>query len=241
MGPIKLYGIVLRSVNYREYDRMLTLFTRERGRVEVSARGAHKSSSKLMAPSTQFTLGEYVLLERSGQYQLSSCTIDKTHYTLREDPVALSCAALYARLCLEVVQENEPNEPLFVLLLQALAYLESGTSGLKELTTGFLLRFLALNGQGLVLNRCVHCLGPLKDARFDFQKGGLACAQHASAGSLPATREQVLALYRCGQGDRLLPCQKVEGCYEAMRSFTEYLLDRKFSAFDYFENMLALT
>lgn len=75
--PIKLNGIVLRTVNYREYDRMLTLFTQEQGRVEASARGARRPSSKLLAATTQFTLGEFLLNERGGQYYLAGCTVDK--------------------------------------------------------------------------------------------------------------------------------------------------------------------
>ena len=86
--PIKLNGIVLRTVNYREYDRMLTLFTQEQGRVEASARGARRPSSKLLAATTQFTLGEFLLNERGGQYYLAGCTVDKTHYALRESPPA---------------------------------------------------------------------------------------------------------------------------------------------------------
>lgn len=236
--PIKLNGIVLRTVNYREYDRMLTLFTQEQGRVEASARGARRPSSKLLAATTQFTLGEFLLNERGGQYYLAGCTVDKTHYALRESPPHLACATLFARLCLEVVQEGESNEGLFVLLLQALAYLEAQFEDIKSLTAAFLLRFLALNGQGLTLRRCVQCAGPLRDARFDFAKGGLACAEHASPQSPPATKEQVFALLRAAQGDRLFPLEPVEGCYQAMRAYTETLLDKQFPAFDYLERLL---
>ncbi len=236
--PLKLNAIVLQSVNYRDHDRMLTLFTREQGRVEASARGAHKTGSRYMAASTQFAMGEYLLRESGGRYTLAGCTLDSAHYAIRETPTRLACAALLARLCLETVQEGEPNEPLFLTLLQALAYLENGYEDLKGLAAGFLLRFLHLNGQGVVLDRCVQCGGPLKDARFDYMKGGLACAEHATPGSLPATREQVFALRRALQGDRFRPVESVPGCYEALRGFTEYQLDRRFSAFDYFENLL---
>ena len=68
--PIKLNGVVLRTVNYREYDRMLTLFTQEQGRVEASARGARRPSNKLLAATTQFTLGEFLLNERGGVLDL---------------------------------------------------------------------------------------------------------------------------------------------------------------------------
>ena len=46
-------AIVLRAVNYRDYDRMLTLFTREEGLLSAAARGAHRQKSPLAAASTQ--------------------------------------------------------------------------------------------------------------------------------------------------------------------------------------------
>lgn len=240
--PQKLSAIVLRSVNYGDFDRMLTLFTRERGLVSAMARGAHKPSSRLNAPSTPFCAGEYVLTERGGSYLLTGSTIDRPHYALRESPETLSCAALFARLCLDSVQPELPNEGLFILLLQALAYLENGIGreedGLYALTTGFLLRYLALVGQQLVLDRCVVCQGRLKDARFDFDHGGLACAAHAAPGMPVATKEQVLLLLRGGEGERLVPIDGGKVLYSVLRRYTEMFFGHSIGAFDYFESLL---
>ena len=54
-------AIVLRSVNYRDFDRILTLFSREEGKSSAAARGAHRAKSPLAAASTQFTAGEFAL------------------------------------------------------------------------------------------------------------------------------------------------------------------------------------
>ena len=58
-------AIVLRSVNYRDFDRILTLFSREEGKISAAARGAHRAKSPLAAASTQFTAGEFALEEPS--------------------------------------------------------------------------------------------------------------------------------------------------------------------------------
>ena len=42
-------AIVLRSVNYRDFDRILTLFSREEGKISAAARGAHRAKSPLAA------------------------------------------------------------------------------------------------------------------------------------------------------------------------------------------------
>jgi hypothetical protein len=51
-------AIVLRYANYRENDRMLTLFSPTRGLVEAVARGCRRPKSKLLSASELFALGD---------------------------------------------------------------------------------------------------------------------------------------------------------------------------------------
>lgn len=68
-------AIVLRSVDWRENDRILTLLTPDRGRVDVLARGCRKAKSPLMSASQLFTLGEYALFKGKGNELLVGCEI----------------------------------------------------------------------------------------------------------------------------------------------------------------------
>ena len=86
---------MLRTVNYRDYDRMLTLFTREEGMLSAAARGAHRQKSPLAAASTQFCTGEYLLLEKNGKYQVKNCMLDEAYYPLREDALRPITVSLY--------------------------------------------------------------------------------------------------------------------------------------------------
>ena len=54
-------AIVLRAVNYRDSDRMLTLFSPVFGRIEAKARGCRKPKARLLAASEPFALWEYTL------------------------------------------------------------------------------------------------------------------------------------------------------------------------------------
>ena len=83
-------AIVLRSVNYRDFDRILTLFSREEGKISAAARGAHRAKSPLAAASTQFTAGEFALEERNGKLSVKSFLLDEAFYPLREDARRLS-------------------------------------------------------------------------------------------------------------------------------------------------------
>ena len=96
-------AIVLRAVNYRDFDRMLTLFSREEGKVSAGARGAHRQKSALSAASTQFCTGEYVLDEKNGKYTVKNCMLDEAYYPLREDAQRFAYAAALTQVCEEIV------------------------------------------------------------------------------------------------------------------------------------------
>ena len=116
-------AIVLRSVNYRDFDRILTLFSREEGKISAAARGAHRAKSPLAAASTQFTAGEFALEERNGKLSVKSFLLDEAFYPLREDARRLSYATALSQIVEEIVQPNQPNPDLYDAFLRALAYL----------------------------------------------------------------------------------------------------------------------
>ncbi|NLZ89977.1 MAG: DNA repair protein RecO, partial [Clostridiales bacterium] len=68
-------AIVLRRVDYRDNDRILTLLTPERGRLDVLARGCRRPKSPLLAASELFSMGEYVLYKGRGHAFIVSCEL----------------------------------------------------------------------------------------------------------------------------------------------------------------------
>ena len=173
-------GVVLRTVNYRDFDRMLTLFTREEGRLSACARGAHRQKSPLSAASTLFCTGEYVLDEKNGRFFVKSCMLDAAYYPLRENPARLAYASALVQVCEEIVQPGQPMPELYDMLLRALAYLAyDAQTPCENIVLPFLMRAMVLSGHGVMLTRCAVCGGRIRDARFDPRAGGVICAAHA--------------------------------------------------------------
>ena len=75
MGQITTNAIVLRRADYRENDRMLTLFSPTLGRIDALCRGCRRQKSPLMAASELFCSGEYVLYPARERTTVSSCQI----------------------------------------------------------------------------------------------------------------------------------------------------------------------
>ncbi len=194
MPAVTVSAIVLRGVNYRDNDRMLTLLTPNLGRVEVLSRGCRRPKSPLMSASEVFCTGEYVLFSQHDRNILTSCTLNDSFYPLRLDYGLLACGAYLLTLCEAAAQPGEESGPLFRLLLKTLNRLTYGQEDRRGLIGGFLLHYAAVLGYKPRLNHCVHCgrkPGEDETVFFDCEAGGLACAVcPKTASSLPLTQRQ---------------------------------------------------
>ena len=111
MASHKVLGVVTRAVNYRDHDRILTLVTRERGKLTATARGCRKPQSKLLTASSPLCYGEYVLNERNKMcirdsvYTVQAITNQRYYSNLNLIPQA----AILQEFCVGVVRSASPE------------------------------------------------------------------------------------------------------------------------------------
>ena len=175
MPILTTHAIVLRAVNYRESDRILTLLSPECGRLTASARGSRKSTSRLLCASQVFCCGEYTLREIKGHYQVGECAVEDTFFGLSADIDALAHAAFLVSAAEAVAQEGEEQRALYVLLRACLAYLCYGKYPPREITTVFLFKLLQNMGYQPKVDACVYCAAAEGLAYFDAHEGGAVC------------------------------------------------------------------
>ncbi len=176
MGVLVTRGVVLRAVNYRETSRILTLFSYDKGRITVSAKGCLRPKCRERAATEQFTLGEYGLSERSCRYYLNTACIENAHYNLRFDIDRLALATYFAELCESVLNEEEPQPELFDLLTSMLAALcdEKTNPALARLF--FEVKAMDILGFRPEVSSCAACGGDLNEKLwFSVSAGGLVC------------------------------------------------------------------
>ena len=185
MADLICRGMVIRTVDYRDNDRILTLFTAESGRVDAKARNCRKATSPLLGCTQPFTYGEYQLFYHKNKYIIDQGEVLESFYPLREDVEKYAAASLCAALCLEGVQAEESSEAIFSLLYHTLSYLTYGDSDPGDLTAAFLIRFLALSGFRPAITQCAVCGRDLREdpaIRFLPDKGGAVCAACSPVG-----------------------------------------------------------
>lgn len=171
-------GLVLRRTDWRENDRILSLLTPERGRVDVVARGCRRPNSPLMAASELFTLGDYVLYKGKGHEIVTGCQVEDSFYPLRNDYDKLSYAAIMLRSAEFAAQPDEPQEHLLILLTRSLRRLAYTQLDTQAVTAAYLLHFATLNGYKPRLEHCALCGERIEAGQVAWLSpaaGGLLC------------------------------------------------------------------
>ena len=240
MPAVTLHGIVARYANYKDNDRILTLFTREQGLLSASARGCRRPNSPLLCCSELFAYGEYVFFESRGRYTLDSCDLRETFYPLREDVERFAAGMLMLCVTEHGGVSGERAEELFQLLYYALSYTAYGAARPADLALCFMVRALSLLGFTPMLTRCARCGTDLRSRRvlrFSPALGGAACencapnAASVSALSLEALRRMLL-LEDADMKKVALPDAVRHELCRLLRDYGEYELECSLKPFE---------
>lgn len=175
---IRTQGVVLRYTDFKESDRMLTLFSPEYGKMSILARGCRKAKSKFLSVTQLFAYGEYVLLKRGDIYILTQGAIIDTFFDIREDVEKYAYASYAIDLVEEVIVAGEQNTPLFYLLLQVLSYFAYSDLNPRDITYVFELKFTDIMGYRPNLEYCTSCGAEISNpVYFCPSKGGIICSE----------------------------------------------------------------
>lgn len=169
-------AIVIHRVDYRDYDRMVTLFSPEYGRIDAVARGCRKPTSPLMNSAEMFCAGQYTLHATGGRYTITQCEIKDSFFDLRFDYEKLMHGIYWLSLVDMAALPDQSAPEIFMLLLKALAHLCYSGLDPRMLTACFEMRYMPLMGFRPLMDKCVHCGAPVDgEARFDEVLGGVVC------------------------------------------------------------------
>ena len=178
-GQIHLTGMVLVSMPVGDYDRRLTILTRERGKISAFAKGARKPTSPLLGCSQPFSFGEFVLFEGKSSYNVVSADISNYFAELRDDVESIYYAMYFCEFSCFMTKENlEAGEPL-KLLYMTLRALSKPALHKKLVRRIFELRFMAVNGEMPQVESCVLCgkeeMLKAPKGWFSPREGGICC------------------------------------------------------------------
>lgn len=154
-------GIVIHQEDFREADRIYTCYTKERGKLDVHAKGVRKITAKLKPELELLSFLEFEYVEGK-RYPIVTHVEAKAQFSrMKENLEALEVALRLAGTLRKVLKGEEANEPMWRLLLGALSYLEEHSDEIhryrERLVTFFNCKLIRYLGVMPNLEECVHC------------------------------------------------------------------------------------
>ncbi len=183
MSSEKAIALVLRVVEFSESSSVVTLFTREFGKVRGLAKGARRQKSPFESALDLLSLCRIVFLRKSSDALdlLTEAKLERRFRAAGRDLSSLYAAYYVAELLAELTDDGDPHPELFDAACDALAALGSEQSHVATVVLRFELAALRLLGHMPLLDACVECGRPIdpqaRRVAFGQLSGGVLCAR----------------------------------------------------------------
>jgi DNA repair protein RecO (recombination protein O) len=188
---LKTEAVVLRGIRYGEADRILHLYSAERGRIGAIAKGVRRPRSRFGGRLEPFFRLDLVLHEGRGELlTVTNVSTLDGHPRLRSSGPALNAAARGCDAVLRLLDSAEPNPPAYNLLCRYLSLLDEPGARRATLATAlsFRLKLVLAAGFAPELASCAQCGEADHLSGFSGAAGGVVCAS-CEAGSFPLAEE----------------------------------------------------
>ena len=180
--------IMLNSFPFRENDSKTIIYSVDRGKLELVARGARKIGSKLAGHIEPISLAD-VMVVKGRQYDYVGGAVSNNCYgIIKSDLDKLQIAGKAIRIFNKLVRPEQKDENIYILLQEFLDEINKKdlSADYELLYNFFILKLLVLLGYSPELYYCAECRRKIKPKRnkFDFLKGGIVCDSCKTGNSL---------------------------------------------------------
>lgn len=170
-------GIIIKSFNYGEYDKIIHLFTRENGKIPCISKNMRLLKRKKGSNLEVFTYGRFSLYSGKNMYIINGLEIEKGFFSFRTELNKLAFASIILELLSISLIENEENISAFDLTIKTFKLLETLKDFKSEmlLILGFQLKYLSFVGYKPIIRKCVNCGSTEKLNCFSIKESGVVC------------------------------------------------------------------
>lgn len=177
MPVYRIEGIVIRRTNLGEADRIVTLYTRDHGKLAAAAKGARKPGSRFAGRLELFTQLRALMGQGRTLDVVSQVEVIEPFAAVRTDLERLGAASFVAEVTDRATPERDPQPAVYHTVRSALEMIAGGDAQLAAMW--FVSQMLALAGYAPVTDRCTVCgREPARGAAFSCALGGSVCAAH---------------------------------------------------------------
>jgi DNA repair protein RecO (recombination protein O) len=193
-------AIVLRSFRFGEADRVLHLYTLDRGRVGAVAKGVRRTKSRFGARLEPLSHVEATLHQGSGElHTVTGVDLVRSHRAAREQPYRLGVGLVGLEAMLRLFTEQEANPRAFAALVRFLDVLDElgprpGRPAVDPLALAFQLKLLWLSGYLPHLTSCAECGAADGELVGYLPRAGGAVCRACADGALVLSRNALVGM-----------------------------------------------
>ena len=174
-------AIILDRQNFRENDLRVVVYTKDKGKLELVAKGAKKSTSKVAAHIEPLNLINVMIVKGKQFDYIGSATSKNCFANVKNNLDKISIAGENLRILNKFIKTDYADVKIFYLLKNFLLTLNK-EADINILSATFKLKLISLLGYKPELHNCVHCnkKTKLNDNKFSLDMDGLICLKDAT-------------------------------------------------------------
>lgn len=188
-------GMVLAAIPIGDYDKRITLLTRERGKISAFAKGARRQGSQLVAAANPFAFGEFEVYEGRSSYTVVRVSVSNYFRELLEDFESVYYGFYFLEIADYYTRENADELHMLKLLYQSLRALEKKNIPNRLVRCVFELKAMVINGEYPNVFSCMECGKEEGLSYFSSAKRGMLCDACGAPGNwIPVGKSALYAM-----------------------------------------------
>ncbi len=190
-------GLVIKVMDVRENDRLITILTADLGLIKAFVSGAKKSSNKNHANTSLFCYSDFSLVKSGDTYKVKESVLISSFFNISTDILNLSLAQYFCEIAGFFSPEESGASEHLRLTLNSLDFLRKNSFERNQLKAIFELRLMEASGYMPDLVACEDC-GKFDDDIFCFyfENGSILCNECKVEGKFAYLDRTLLAAMR---------------------------------------------
>ncbi len=176
MEEIRTKGIVIDTQDYKEYDKIITIFTYDMGVIKAVVKGVKKSTAKSRFAGQLFCFLDLILSKKGVYYTVISADLIESFFEIAYKYESFLLAVDIVKVIKFVSKYNPDSSELFVIFLSVLNVLLKSDANLNIVYLKFLYETLKVLGFKHNFAKCDKCQKELRESGYlDSIIGGVVC------------------------------------------------------------------
>ncbi|NLS45789.1 MAG: DNA repair protein RecO [Firmicutes bacterium] len=245
MALYRTEAIVLGYRNLGEADKILTLFSPDKGKIHAVARGVRRPRNPLLGGSQLFSYSNFLIMEGRNLDNISQCEIKESFYKIRQKLEPMSYGLYFAELLRASTPMEDKNRELFRFFLKTM-YVLQDWQNLEILSRIYEIKLMAIQGFKPEIQNCVECGERVQNkVFFSASMGGVLCSScfQRDKHSVTIAPETLIVLKNMliGTYEELMGIQVKDHVLKELENiskhFISYHIDRKLKTTEFIKDV----